>query len=106
MHDSQRAHRFDNQVIELIGVGASSSKRERFEAVYRPAGGIFLDERGIAQLLSSLRDFVERIVPRNVLPISAAWASDLRLEEAAIIEDLLFQRGALGAEGAAIDWIV
>ena len=56
--------------------------------------------------LIQLRDLVDGVVPGDVFPMVGAGPADLRLHQAARVEDVLLERGALGAERAAIDGVV
>ena len=55
---------------------------------------------------SRLPNFVDCLIPRDVLPFGTARPSDLRLEQAPLIQDVLFQRSALGTERTAVDRMV
>src|SRR4051812_30873826 len=68
--------------------------------------GVLLDERLVARLLHPLADLVEGLVPGDVLPVIGAGPADLRLDEPPRVQDVLLERGALGAEGAAVDRMV
>src|SRR5258708_19115311 len=63
---------------------------------------ILLDESLIARLFHPRRDFVDRIVPRNILPFGATGSAHQGLQQAPIVHDLLLQRGTLRAQRAAV----
>ncbi len=52
------------------------------------------------------RNFRQRIVPGNVLPFRAARPAHLRLHKSALIQDLLFERGALRTQRAAVGGMI
>jgi hypothetical protein len=106
MHDPQGAHRFNDQIIELIRVRATADPRDRFRPVNRDSLGVLLDEAVVPRFLDFLRDFRERLVPRNILPLRAPRPPNLRLQQPAIIEDVLFERCALGAQRPPVGGVV
>ncbi len=65
-----------------------------------------LHERLVAGLLHPVADLVDRGFPGDVLPVIGAGPADLRLGEPPRVEDVLLERGALGAERAAVDRMV
>ena len=66
--DPQAAHGLDDQVIELVGIGAAAVPGNAFAAVDGVALGILLDERFVARLLDQVRDLVDGRVPRRCPP--------------------------------------
>ena len=57
-------------------------------------------------LLYPVRDFIQGVVPGNVLPVGGSGAAHLRFQEAPFVEDVLFERSAFRAESPAIDGMV
>src|ERR1700676_5826325 len=106
MHDPQGAHGLDDEKIELIRVCATAGPGNRFHPVDGIPFSIFFDEGLVASVLDPLRDFIECIIPRNILPICSARPAHLRLQEPAIIEDILFERGALGTRRPSVGRVV
>ena len=68
--------------------------------------GVLLDESVVAGLLHLLRDLSVGLIPGNVFPVGGSGTAHLRLEQAAVVENVLFERRALGAERAAIDGVI
>src|ERR1700686_5829187 len=93
---------FPQEIVKLIGIGAAADPRDRLQPVSRVPRRIFLDESVVARLFHARRDFVDRVVPRNVLPVGAPRPPHLRLEQAPVVHNLLLQRGTLGAKRAAV----
>ena len=106
VHDPQGAHGFDDEIIEFVGVGATAGESYRLEAIYSMAGGVPLNKGVVAGFLHFGCDFVEGIVPGDIFPIGAAGAADLWLQQAAIVQDILFERSAFGAKCAAINRMI
>src|SRR5271163_2153809 len=106
MHDPEGAHGFYHQVVKLVGVGAAANPGDGFGAIYGAAGGVLLNEAVVASFLNAGGDLVQGIVPGNVFPLRAARAAHLRLEQAAVVQNVLCERGALGAQRAAIGGMV
>src|SRR5271155_2437700 len=106
MHDSQRAHGLDDQEVEFVGVSAAADPRNGFGTVYGVAKRVLLDKAVIAGLLDARGNFVQSIVPRDIFPLRAARTAHLGFQETAIIENVLREGRALGAEGATIGGVV
>src|SRR5882724_2642392 len=102
MHDPQGAHRFHSQIIEFVGVCAAADEGEGFQAVDRVSGGVLFNEVFVAGLLNAGSDFVDSVVPGNVLPVGGAGPANLRLHQTPVVHNFLLQRGTLGAECAAV----
>ncbi len=77
-----------------------------FAAIDGIAVLVLLDERLVARLLRPARDLVDRIVPGDVLPVIRTGTPHLRLQQATIVDDVLFERSALRTERAAIDRMI
>jgi hypothetical protein len=106
MHDPQGAHCFNNKKIELICVRAAPGPGDRFQPIDRIFLSIFFDKRLVPRVLDLMRDFIERLIPRNVLPIRSARPPHLRLQQPAIIEDVLLERRSLRTQCAAVGRVV
>src|SRR2546430_15794930 len=106
MHDPQGAHRFHTQMVNLIGIGTAADPGDRFQPVYRASRSILLDESLVARLFHLSRDFVYRIVPRNILPFGTTRSAHQGLKQAPIVHDLLLQRGTLRAQRAAVGRLI
>jgi len=104
--DPQAAHRLDHQVIEFVGVGAAAIPGDAFAAVDGAALRVLFEEGFVTGLLDEAGDFIDGGVPGDVFPVVGAGAADLGLEQAAFVDDVLLERGAFGAEGAAVDGVV
>src|SRR5258705_13133759 len=70
------------------------------------AARVFFDERFFARFLDPVRDFVDRLLPRNVFPVIGSRTAHLRFQETARVQDVLFKGGALRAKRAAIDGMI
>src|SRR5215470_14069724 len=103
MHDPHGAHGLYDQVVHFIGIGASADESDGLAAVNGVALCVFLDEGLVASLLDFLTDFVDRIVPGDVFPVRATGPPYLRLEQAALVHDVLLERSAFGAKRATVD---
>src|SRR5579859_7146510 len=106
MDDTQASHGFYNEVVKFVGVRAAAGKGNRLTAIDRVAFGVLLDKRSIASLLHFCRDFIQRLIPGNIFPLRSARAAYLRLDDAAVIQNVLLKGGTLGAERAAVDGMV
>ena len=60
--------RLDDQVIELVGIGAAAVPGNAFAAIDGVALCVLLDERCVARLLHQVRDFIDGSFPGDVLP--------------------------------------
>src|SRR5262249_17659762 len=96
----------DYQIVEFVRVGATADPGNALAAVYRAAVGVLFDECLVARLLHQLADLVDRLVPGDVFPVIGAGPPDLRLQQAPLVQNVLFERCALRAEGAAVDGMV
>ena len=83
-----------------------SRRRDAFAAVHGAAARILCDERGIARPFDLAADFVEGLIPADRLPAIGPWPANFGTEQPAVIDDVLFERRALGTQRAAIDWVV
>src|SRR5215472_11423583 len=72
---SQTTHGLDDQVVELVSVGAAAVPGDAFQTIYRAALRIGGDKRFVASLLDMPPDFVERLIPTNVFPMIRPRAS-------------------------------
>jgi len=61
----------DDEIIELIGVGAAADPGDGLASVYGVAGGILFDELFVARLFDAGGNFVLRRRPRKCLPIES-----------------------------------
>src|SRR6202021_3120822 len=104
--DPQAAHTLDGGIIKFVSIGAAAGEGYAFAAVDGFAIGVLLDECVVARLLHLLRDFFVGLIPGDVLPVGASGTADLGLEQAAVVENVLLERGAFGAKCAAIDRMV
>src|SRR5207245_1588188 len=75
-------------------------------AIHRAALSVGGHEGIVASLLDAVRDLIDGSIPRDVVPMVGSWPADLRLQETAAIHDVLLQRGAFGAERAAVDGMI
>jgi hypothetical protein len=104
--DPQAAHGLDDQKVELVGVGAAAGPGDLFAAVDGVALRVLFDEGVVAGLLYPARDFIQRVIPGDVLPVGGPGAAHLRFQQAPIVEDLLLEGGALRAESPPVDGMV
>ena len=81
IYQAQTPHGLDDQVVELIGVGAAADEGDTLAPVDRVAVRVLLHKRGIAGFLGPLGNFMQGIIPRNVLPVGRSWPPCLRLRE-------------------------
>src|SRR5690606_40664042 len=75
-------------------------------AVDRGAGGVGLDQVGVAVVLDGARDAVQRLVPGDVLEAVAARAADARPGQAGRRLDVRLERRALGTERSPVGRVV
>src|SRR6516162_1123799 len=68
--------------------------------------GVRLNKRIVAGLLDLSGNFGNCLIPRDVFPVGAAGAAHLWLQQSPVVQNILLQRGAFGAERAAIDGMV
>ena len=106
MKQPQAAHGFDGEVIELVGVGAAAVPGDGFQAVDGAALGVGSDEGFVAGLLDVAADFFVGLIPTDVFPMIGAGAADSRLKQAALIHNVLHERGSFGTERAAINGMI
>src|SRR5208337_3558799 len=104
--DPQAAHGLDDQVVELVGIGAAAGEGDAFAAIDSVAGGILFEEGVVARLLHLLRNFAVSLLPRDVFPMVRSGAAHLRLEQPAIVENVLRQRRSLGTERAPVNGVI
>lgn len=106
MHDPQGAHRFNDQIIELIRVRATADPRYRFRTVNRNSFGVLLNETVVPRFLDPRGNFVQRAIPGNVFPCCSTRPPHLRFQQPAIVEDVLFERSALGTQRTPVCRVV
>src|SRR5262249_20538769 len=94
------------QPVELVGVGASADPGDARRTVDRLALSVLGDERAVARVLDVLGDAGDRVVPRDVFPVIAAGATDLRLGQPVGVVDVALERGALGAQATPTDRMI
>src|SRR6185369_6604988 len=104
--DPQAAHCFYDQPVEFICVGAAAGERDTFAAIDRASLVVFLDKSVVARLLDHARDFVDGIVPRDVVPMVRARAAHLWFRKAALVENVLFEGGTFRTERPAVDRVI
>src|SRR5256885_15401790 len=75
-------------------------------AVHRLALVVLLDEVRVAIVLEQLGDARQRLVPGHALPLVGAGGAVLGVFQAVRAVDEVQQRGALGAQRAAVDGVV
>src|SRR5579864_4112808 len=101
--DPQAAHGLCDQIVKLVGIGASAGEGDALAAIDGVSLSVLVHECLIAGLLNSLGDLFKCIVPGNIFPLRSARSAHLWLQQPAVIQDVLFERGALGAKSAAVD---
>jgi hypothetical protein len=106
IEEPQRSHGLNDQIIEFVGVGATTDKGETIAMIYRATLPIFLDESVVTRFLYPMTDLVDGLVPADIFPVIGAGSPDLRLQQPALIEDVLLKRSALRTERAAIDGMI
>src|ERR1035438_10617135 len=106
MHDPQGAHRFHDKIVEFVGVRTTAGPGDRFATIYAEAIGIHFDEVVIASFLDLLRYLRKCLIPADVFPGCAACPAHLWPQNAPVVDDVLFERGTLRAECAAIGGVV
>src|SRR5271166_2913921 len=94
--DPQAAHTFDGAIIKLVGIGATAGEGHAFTAVDGVTVGVGFDERVVAGLFDLLRDLSVSLIPGDVFPIGGAGTTDLRFQQAALVENVLLERRAFG----------
>src|SRR6185503_11092055 len=68
VYDPQAAHRFDGEIIQFVGISATTCPADGLETIDRMATLIFFDERRIARLLHPTSNVIYGIIPRDVFP--------------------------------------
>src|SRR5208282_4180432 len=101
-----RTEGFYEQVVDLVGVGASTDNADGSEAIEDVTMRVSGDELFVARLLEEVGDAVDDEVPRLVFPFVAAGSTILDGGEAALIDDVLLESNALRAECAAIGGMI
>src|ERR1700674_2686518 len=104
--DPQAAHPFCDEIIKFVGVGAAAGEGNAFAAIDSVAGSVLLDKCVVARLLHLLRNLGVSLVPRDVFPVGGSGTPHLRLQQAAVVENVLLEGRSLGAECAAVDGVV
>src|SRR6185436_14157017 len=92
--------------VEFVGVRAAADHGDAGGAVHDLALGVGGDEGAVAGVLDVARDPRDGVVPGDVLPAVGAGAADLRVPQAILVRDVVFEGGALGTEGAPADRVV
>ena len=82
---------FDDQVVELVGVGAAARPGDAFATVHGVALRVLLDEGFVARLLHPRADFVDGVIPGNVVPVVGTRPAHLRFQQTPLIENVLLQ---------------
>src|SRR5262249_52665596 len=67
---------------------------------------IFFDEAGVARLLGPASNLIDRLIPRDIVPLSRTGTSHLRFQQASIVNDVLLERRTFWTQGAAIDRMI
>src|SRR6516164_8942965 len=106
MHDPQGAHRFYDEVVELIRVRAAAGPSDGLAAIDGVAARVLPDERVVPGFLDVPCDLIQRIVPRYILPLGSTRAAYLRLQQTSLVQDVLLERSPLRAKRPAIDGVV
>src|SRR6516165_11972894 len=106
VHDPQGAHGLDDEIVELVGVGATTGKGNRFATIHTVSRRIGFDESIVARLLDLRGNLGNRLIPRNVFPFGATRSTHLWFQEAPVVQNILLQGRALRTERATIDGVV
>src|SRR6185436_8369354 len=100
--DAHAAHGLYGKKVQFIGVSAAADPTDRFQTIDGVAVLIFLDERGVARLLGPASNLFDRLIPRDVFPVSSAGTSHLWFQQATVVDDFLLQRSTFRTQGATI----
>ena len=103
---AQCPHGFDGEEIKFVRVGATADPGDRFQAIRGATGRVFFHERGVTRFLHPPADFIERGIPRDVVPMIGTGTAHLRLGEAPLVENIVVERSAFRAQCAAIDRMI
>src|SRR5206468_1906808 len=80
--------------------------RDTLAAVHDAALIILFNKRLVTSLLDQAGNLVDRVIPRDVLPVIGTRPAHLRFQQATVVQDVLVERRTLRAERAAIDGVV
>src|ERR1022692_1657430 len=105
-HAQSGAKRFHQQVIVLVGVGAAADHAHRCERVNGAAFGVLLPQGAVAGFLEEVRDAVDGPIPRLLFPMVAARRAIAHVRQTAVVNNVLLERDALGAQAALVDGVV
>src|SRR6267143_642752 len=104
--DPQAAHALDDEIVEFVGVGAAAREGDSLAAVHGMVLRVSFEKSVVAGFLYLLRDLVVGVFPGDIFPLGRARTSDLRLQQPAVVEDVLFEGRALRAERTPIDGMI
>ncbi len=105
VHDPQGAHGFDDEVVEFVGIGTAAGPGDGLAAVDGLSLCIFLDKSIVAYFFDLLRDLVQRGIPGDVFPMIRPGLA-LVASRPSLVQNILLQRSAFGAERSAIDGMI
>src|ERR1041384_5624489 len=100
------AHRLDGEIIQFVGIGAAAGPGNPFATIDGVPLRVLFDERLVARRLDQPGDFIDGIIPGDVLPIGCSRTPHLWLHQAPLVENVLLKRRSLWAKRAAIDWVI
>src|SRR5262249_50204160 len=104
--DPQAAHRLDYEIVEFVCIGAASTPGNPFTSISRPTLAILFNKRVVPSLFYQPGDFGYRIIPRDIIPVVRSGPPYLRLEQAAVVQDILVKRRSLWTQCAAVDRMI
>src|SRR5262249_45412775 len=77
-----------------------------FASIRRAALAVLFDKRVVACLLNQACDFLDGVLPRDILPLFRAGPPHLRRQQPPVVQDVLIALGPFRAKGATVDWMI
>src|SRR6266567_3676535 len=103
MDQAEPAQRLRGEVPFLAAKGGAAGEGDPLRAVDRVAGRILRDEGGVASVFDALGQFVEHVVPGDLLPLVGAGCAIHGVFDPARAGRELHRRRAFGAEPSLVD---
>src|SRR5579875_2538903 len=106
MRDAERAENFGCEVAFLAAIRGTAGERETVRAIDRVAFRVDGHKGAVARIFDVTRDLVQRVVPRQLLPIRRAGWPVHRRFDAPRRNRKLHRRRAFGAQASFVDGAV
>jgi hypothetical protein len=97
---------FYDEIIKLVRICAAADPRKAFAAVGGAALRILFNERIVAGFLDTVRNLVQRPIPRDIFPMIGPVPANLRFQQPPRIQDVLVKRCSFRAQRSAVSRMI